>query len=46
MTPALRGGWWLDRSCFRERAARAIERCKIKTRSSDTPIGEFAGGNV
>jgi len=44
--PFARGGWWLDQSRFRERAVRAIERYKIKTRSFDTPIGELSGGNV
>jgi len=44
--PFARGRWWLDQSAFRERAARAIERYKIKTRSPDTPIGELSGGNV
>ena len=44
--PFARGGWWLDRSRFRERAARAIGLYKIKTRSTDTPIGELSGGNV
>jgi general nucleoside transport system ATP-binding protein len=44
--PFARGRWWLDRARFRERAARAIERYKIKTRSPDTPIGELSGGNV
>ena len=44
--PFARGRWWLDHARFRERAARAIERYKIKTRSTDTPIGELSGGNV
>jgi general nucleoside transport system ATP-binding protein len=44
--PFARGGWWLDQSAFRERAAQAIERYKIKTRGTDTPIGELSGGNV
>jgi general nucleoside transport system ATP-binding protein len=44
--PFARGGWWLDRSAFRARAAQAIERYKIKTRGCDTPIGELSGGNV
>ena len=44
--PFARAGWWLDQSAFRERAAHAIERYKIKTRGTDTPIGELSGGNV
>ncbi len=44
--PFARGGWWLDQAAFRERAARAIERYRIKTRGTDTPIGELSGGNV
>jgi hypothetical protein len=31
---------------FREQAACQIARYKIKTRSTDTPIGELSGGNV
>jgi simple sugar transport system ATP-binding protein len=44
--PFARGGWWLDHSAFRAGAARAIERYRIKTRGTDTPIGELSGGNV
>jgi ABC-type uncharacterized transport system ATPase subunit len=44
--PLARGGWWLDRARFRERAVRAIARYSIKTRSPDTPIGELSGGNI
>jgi general nucleoside transport system ATP-binding protein len=44
--PFARGRWGLDHARFRGRAARAIERYKIKTRSPDTRIGELSGGNV
>ena len=44
--PFARGGWWLDRAPFRERAEREIERYRIKTRGWDTPIGDLSGGNV
>jgi general nucleoside transport system ATP-binding protein len=44
--PYARGGWWLEKSSFRDRARQEIERYKIKTRSADTPIGELSGGNV
>jgi general nucleoside transport system ATP-binding protein len=44
--PYARGGWWLNKSRFHDRAARAIERYGIKTRSPDTPIGDLSGGNV
>jgi general nucleoside transport system ATP-binding protein len=44
--PYARGGWWLNKSRFHDRAARAIERYGIKTRSPDTPIDDLSGGNV
>jgi simple sugar transport system ATP-binding protein len=44
--PFASGGWWLNRSRFRERAAEQIDRFKIKTRAFDTPIGELSGGNI
>jgi general nucleoside transport system ATP-binding protein len=44
--PYARRGWWLEQSQFRDRAARLIERYKIRTRTADTPIGELSGGNV
>ena len=40
------GGWWRNQAQVREQARRQIERYKIKTRSTDTPIGELSGGNV
>jgi general nucleoside transport system ATP-binding protein len=44
--PYARGGWWLERSAFRDRARRQIEGYDIRTRSPDTPVGELSGGNV
>jgi general nucleoside transport system ATP-binding protein len=40
------GGWWLNRSAFREDAENKIARYKIKTRTPDTPISSLSGGNV
>jgi simple sugar transport system ATP-binding protein len=39
-------GCWRDHARVRAEAVRQIERYKIKTRTSDTPIGELSGGNV
>jgi len=44
--PLAAGGWWLARGKFREQAERKIASYQIKTRSSDTPVGELSGGNV
>jgi ABC-type uncharacterized transport system ATPase subunit len=40
------GGWWLNRSAFRDDAESKIARYKIKTRTPDTPISALSGGNV
>jgi ABC-type uncharacterized transport system ATPase subunit len=40
------GGWWLNRSAFRDDAEKKIARYKIKTRTPDTPIAALSGGNV
>jgi ABC-type uncharacterized transport system ATPase subunit len=40
------GGWWLNRSAFRDDADKKIARYKIKTRTPDTPISSLSGGNV
>jgi simple sugar transport system ATP-binding protein len=40
------GGWWLNRSAFRDDAENKIARYKIKTRTPDTPISALSGGNV
>jgi simple sugar transport system ATP-binding protein len=40
------GGWWLNRSAFRDDAEQKIARYKIKTRTPDTPISALSGGNV
>jgi len=44
--PFASGGWWLNRSAFRDDARRKIARYKIKTRTPDTPISALSGGNV
>ncbi len=44
--PFALGGWWLNRSAFRDDAERKIARYKIKTRTPDTPISALSGGNV
>jgi general nucleoside transport system ATP-binding protein len=44
--PFATGGWWLNKSAFRDDAARKIAQYKIKTRSPDTPISALSGGNV
>jgi ABC-type uncharacterized transport system ATPase subunit len=44
--PFARGGWWLNRSAFRQDATAKIGRYKIKTRTPDTPIAALSGGNV
>jgi simple sugar transport system ATP-binding protein len=44
--PFASGGWWLNRSAFRDDAQRKIARYKIKTRTPDTPISALSGGNV
>jgi ABC-type uncharacterized transport system ATPase subunit len=45
-TPFASGGWWLNRSAFREDAQKKIDRYRIKTRDADTPISALSGGNV
>ena len=44
--PFASGGWWLNRSAFREYAEKKIARYKIKTRTPETPISALSGGNV
>jgi general nucleoside transport system ATP-binding protein len=44
--PFASGGWWLNRSAFRDDARRKIARYKIKTRTPDTPVSALSGGNV
>jgi general nucleoside transport system ATP-binding protein len=44
--PILRGRWFIDRSRMRDRAEQAIAEYRVKTPSSDTPIGQLSGGNV
>jgi len=44
--PFASGGWWLNKSAFREDAKKKIARYKIKTRTPDTPIAALSGGNV
>jgi simple sugar transport system ATP-binding protein len=40
------GGWWLNKSAFRDDATKKIGLYKIKTRTPDTPIAALSGGNV
>jgi ABC-type uncharacterized transport system ATPase subunit len=40
------GGWWLNKTAFRDDATRKIGLYKIKTRTPDTPISALSGGNV
>ena len=44
--PFASGGWWLNKSAFRDDAEKKIGRYKIKTRGPDTPISALSGGNV
>ena len=44
--PFASGGWWLNRTAFRDDARKKIARYKIKTRTTDTPISALSGGNV
>jgi simple sugar transport system ATP-binding protein len=46
LPPFSAGGWWLKRASFRDEAARKIEQYRIKTRSTETPVGALSGGNV
>jgi ABC-type uncharacterized transport system ATPase subunit len=39
-------GWWLKPSVMKNRAAGLIERYRVKTPSTDTPIENLSGGNV
>src|SRR6202049_4351364 len=40
------GGWWLNRTAFRDDAEKKIAQYKIKPRPPDTPISALSGGNV
>jgi general nucleoside transport system ATP-binding protein len=44
--PFASGGWWLNKSAFREGARTKIARYKIKTRTPETAIAALSGGNV
>ena len=44
--PFASGGWWLNKSAFRDDAKKKIAQYKIKTRTPDTPISALSGGNV
>jgi len=39
-------GWWLKPAVMKSRAAELIERYRVKTPSTDTPIENLSGGNV
>ena len=44
--PIARFGWWLSQAPIEARAARLIERYKVKTTSADAPIETLSGGNI
>jgi ABC-type uncharacterized transport system ATPase subunit len=44
--PFARGGWLLDKSRMRARAQKAVVDYRVKTPSTETPIGNLSGGNV
>jgi general nucleoside transport system ATP-binding protein len=46
LAPFASGGWWLNRSAFRDDAEKKIGLYKIKTRTPETPIAALSGGNV
>lgn len=44
--PLARAGTFLSRSAMRTEARQLISRFSVKTRSTETPIGDLSGGNV
>lgn len=44
--PIARGGWLLDRTKMRARAVKAVADYRVKTPSTETPMGHLSGGNV
>jgi simple sugar transport system ATP-binding protein len=46
VAPFTRGGWLLSKGKMRRRAEQAIRDYRIKTPSSEAPIGALSGGNV
>lgn len=44
--PIAKLGWWLSRAPIEARAARLIDRYKVRTTSADAPIETLSGGNV
>jgi general nucleoside transport system ATP-binding protein len=44
--PFASGGWWVNGGAIRRRARELIASYKIKTRSTESPIGTLSGGNV
>jgi simple sugar transport system ATP-binding protein len=44
--PIARGGWLLDKAKMRARAEKAVADYRVKTPSTETPIGHLSGGNV
>jgi simple sugar transport system ATP-binding protein len=45
-SPVSAGGWWLNGAAIRRRARELIAGYRIKTRSTESPIGTLSGGNV
>jgi simple sugar transport system ATP-binding protein len=39
-------GWWLSRGPMRRQARELIGRYRVKTPSTETPIGHLSGGNI
>jgi general nucleoside transport system ATP-binding protein len=44
--PILRGRWFLNKAQMRARAEKAVADYRVKTPSTETPIGHLSGGNV
>jgi simple sugar transport system ATP-binding protein len=46
VAPYTRGGWFLSKGKMRKRAEQFIREYRIKTPSTEAPIGALSGGNV
>jgi general nucleoside transport system ATP-binding protein len=44
--PILRGRWFLNKPKMRAKAEKAVADYRVKTPSTETPIGNLSGGNV
>jgi ABC-type uncharacterized transport system ATPase subunit len=45
-TPITRGRWFLNKPAMRAKAEKAVADYRVKTPSTETPIGNLSGGNV